>query len=315
MIGSASYSSQGCSNLLSFYNPTSNSCAQCLSSTISGRATICSCRVGIASSNCGGTCGAGQIRSVDGTFCLNCPGATVQVTANGYTQTVCDCAAGEYFSDRDASGTALTTATCQACQTGYYPSQNRSRCLACADPINMAATLQGGIYSCQCKQNSGFSQTPVGGQCVLSTALNPVLNTYGSASKQVTITTESSTIQLTPDFVNDYFVSSVSTCQDGNLVGCQVMANICVMSMYNRNHPACAAYLSMAADSSRASILNDPYQNQPLGLPWIFWTTQVRESAKQTRDRQPALTVTAGKVLYLINQEFSNFIEFPVGNI
>ena len=295
LLGSPSFIPQSCPNQL--YNPTSNLCSQCLSSSISGRNTICNCRVGINSPNCGSiSCSGGQIRSKDGTFCINCPGATTQIIVNGTTQTICDCPTGEYYSDRDAGGTNLGTATCQACPAGFYPATNRTTCIACSDPSNMAATFTNGAYSCQCNTNSGFSQTPIAGQCILNSVLTPITSAYGSASKQISISMESTTIQLTPDFINNNLIYSLSSCSDGNLQACELMANICVMSMYNKNHPACSAHLAWAEDSTRVSILGDPYQNQPLGLPWIFWTTKLRETAKQTRDRQPALTVPAGKV-------------------
>ena len=305
-IGSKSYASQGCANLLSFYNPTTYACSQCLSSTVVNRAIVCSCRIGVPSATCGGACTAGQIRSTDGTFCLGCPGATVQVTINGIMQTVCDCNVGEYYLDRDASGNTLATATCQACPAGSYPSTNRSRCIMCSDPVNMIATFQNGIYNCQCKTNSSFGQTPSGGQCIPTAVLTPALNTYGSASKQITITAETSSVQLTPDFINDYFISSLATCNEGSLLGCQVLSNICVMAGYNRNHPACAAYLLMAEDNSRAPIMAAPFQNQPLGLPWIYWTTKLKETPKQTIERQPLLTVSSGRAL-------QNSLRFQLG--
>ncbi|KAI8902887.1 Meckelin [Globomyces pollinis-pini] len=55
--------------------------------------------------------------------------------------------------------------------------------------------------------------------------------------------------------------------------------------MYDRNQTSCKTYQSIATAPSRVPILPFPYNDQPNGIPWLYWGLLSRESTHNIRVR------------------------------
>ncbi|KAI8924515.1 Meckelin [Entophlyctis helioformis] len=223
-------------------------------------------------------------------------GAPSTLTIGNTTIRVCACSQGEYVVDRDVTGLPLSTATCSACPSGFYPSVDLSTCLACPDINNMVATLSGGSYSCSCKTGGGLNANLQGGLCVADTAVSRVITTYGTVQSSITYQDvvdsagQATSLTVQSDLFNNNYVKAISKCDgDGDVLSCQLLANLCVLSMYDQSSRLCAAYLKLA--KARQSIKSSPYDDQPFGLPWLYYGTVNRELPQTTRNRIPGITL------------------------
>ena len=127
--------------------------------------------------------------------------------------------------------------------------------------------------------------------------MTTVTSTYGS-SYPVTLTYRSiltasgsvSTLTIQPDIMNTYFYSAISKCQnDGNIQYCEILANLCVLALYDSSNPFCSAYSKIA--TTRSSVMSDPYDDQPQGLPWLFYGLINNELPQITQMRIPSITL------------------------
>lgn len=78
------------------------------------------------------------------------------------------------------------------------------------------------------------------------------------------------------------------------------------MALYNQGHSSCSAYRTIARKSQHTPVLQNPYNDQPRGLPWLFWGLLTGETSIQILARIPTLTVSISHVtrLYLIYSLF-----------
>ncbi|KAJ8322951.1 hypothetical protein O5D80_008469 [Batrachochytrium dendrobatidis] len=292
----APISSQICSlSASSIFDPTQLQCVSCPQQTVSGISTSCSCSTGVRQIGVSCvTCTLPLIPSNDGTFCVSCPSTApaTQITLLNSTFSVCNCPAGQYFSDRNTNGSSLATGVCTACPSGYYPSRDLSFCIACPDTLNMVATLNSGSYTCSCLTAGGYTSPPQGSICMLASTVSNVISTFGAVDASVSFkdmidingNPTQNTIQS--DTIAKNYIQAIGKCQvDGSLQYCQVLANLCVLAIYDQSNKLCAAYLTMA--KSRQSILSSPYDDQPIGLPWLYYGIVNHESPQTTQQKIP----------------------------
>jgi hypothetical protein len=68
------------------------------------------------------------------------------------------------------------------------------------------------------------------------------------------------------------------------------------MALYNEGQTACAAYRTIARKSVHLPSLTDPYNDQPTGLPWLYWGLLNGETSIQVIARTPSLVVSIANV-------------------
>ncbi|KAI9328026.1 transmembrane protein 67-domain-containing protein [Zopfochytrium polystomum] len=233
-------------------------------------------------------CNATQTSSFERSFCLFCERPFVD--GNGATTCLCD--PGQYLMTRDAQGIPLTKALCKNCPKASYPSDDLSTCISCPD-ANMIPNYSSDTgYECLCNTTIGFSAQPVGNQCVNSTSLL-------SQSSQNTVDYPnavgpsglSAPIRNFPsDFFSEYLAYASNLCSsEWDEEACSLLANLCVLQMYNQKSAACKSYLDLAL--VRSPSKNSPIFERPVSLPWLFY----KEQALSISAISPNLTVDLSK--------------------
>ncbi|KAJ3323654.1 Meckelin [Boothiomyces sp. JEL0866] len=216
----------------------------------------------------------------------------------------------DIFLDRNSTGGPLTTGICSSCPQGYYPSPDYSTCLSCPSPVEMIPTYDGSSYSCSCSSTLGY--TLIDGQCVSTSVLQSVQNAYGSTNSYVTIpdlidsSGNSQSVWVQSDVFQNNFLPVTTKCQMGDVQACQYLGNLCVMALYSTTHYSCKAYTTLASLSSRAPVLSDPFNDQPNGMPWLYWGLLSRETSQSIRKRIPTISLK-------ITQPSQPLLQFVLG--
>ncbi|KAJ3315229.1 hypothetical protein HDV04_003622 [Boothiomyces sp. JEL0838] len=159
----------------------------------------------------------------------------------------------------------------------------------------MIPTFDGTSYTCSCSSLLGY--TLVNGQCVSSNTLQNIQNTFGSTNSYVTLpdlidgSGISQSVSVQSDVFQNNFLPIATRCQTGDIQACQFLGNMCVMAMYSSSNYACKAYTTLASLSSRAPILSDPFNDQPNGMPWLYWGLLSRETSQSIRKRIPTISL------------------------
>eukprot|EP00981_Chlorochromonas_danica_P008890 scaffold2338_cov184-Ochromonas_danica.AAC.1 len=232
--------------------------------------------------NCTSCASQGLASFSDNSGCVGCDSTTTGLQASTGD---CACASGKVLIERDVVGNKLTNKTCLSCPTGTLVvtsdtviagksyTGSRYQCQSCPDPL-MTMSLVNGVYSCKCP--TGYTITGVSGigeqSCILTTLASSFLSLVTTASavsySQSGITVNSLTIQ-------HYYVSAVSYCtfygKALDSTYCQILANLCVLQLYDQSTIPCSNHLSIAG--SRSSVNNpnniDRWVN---GMPWLYYT-------------------------------------------
>ena len=106
---------------------------------------------------------------------------------------------------------------------------------------------------------------------MLQTELNAALATYGSIAGKtdMVLGANAGTVAVTPDLFSTHYRFAITRCDVvitkqafGDLTACQLLANMCVMAMYDMSHATCKAYQTMVAQPNRTSIQPYPYDGQ-----------------------------------------------------
>ncbi|KAH6576498.1 hypothetical protein BASA62_001419 [Batrachochytrium salamandrivorans] len=283
----------------SIYDPTQSQCIICPQNVVSGRTSSCSCSIGLHQLGISCTaCSLPQIPSNDGTFCISCPAAApaTQIVVQNSAFSICACPQGQYFADRDASGAPMATGVCTLCASGHYPSQDLATCIPCPDPSNMIAVYSSGSYTCSCLTGGGLTGAPQGIACLSSSTVSGVISTIGqvdaslSFKDMIDVNGNPTSANLQSETISTNYMRAIGKCQsDGSLQYCELLANLCVLAMYDQSNKLCAAYLGLA--KGRPSTLLSPYDDQPLGLPWLYYGIVNHELPQTTQQRVPNLII------------------------
>ncbi|KAJ1338883.1 hypothetical protein BSLG_006520 [Batrachochytrium salamandrivorans] len=199
-------------------------------------------------------------------------------------------------SDRDASGAPMATGVCTLCASGHYPSQDLATCIPCPDPSNMIAVYSSGSYTCSCLTGGGLTGAPQGIACLSSSTVSGVISTIGqvdaslSFKDMIDVNGNPTSANLQSETISTNYMRAIGKCQsDGSLQYCELLANLCVLAMYDQSNKLCAAYLGLA--KGRPSTLLSPYDDQPLGLPWLYYGIVNHELPQTTQQRVPNLII------------------------
>jgi len=244
------------------YMEIENDCSQDTSGTCQG-ITCVSCL------------SSGNTSYSDDTSCVPC-GATTGGLEDG------ECTCPEVLLETDAAGNKLPSKQCGDCPAGkgvisvsqkvagVWLEANPYACQSCPDE-HMSMAITGDVASCSCA--SGYTkvgQTVIGSQsCLLTSLASPFVSSTTQAS-QVTYsigTRTSTTIQ-------HYYAKAATGCtyygSPENNFDCQVLANLCVLHLYDSDALPCSTFASITAGRDE-NILNG-IPNWGYGMPWLYYS-------------------------------------------
>lgn len=211
--------------------------------------------------------------------CLPCGNGTTYDS----TKSECTCDAGDNYFLAD-----ITTSekVCSKCPTGYYIDTQVSyyTCMECVSPMVLTDST-----TCSCV--SPNVTTLNGASCVTSSQATSITSKY-PVSDSISYTvydiyssdaaTSSSSYTVSNSAVfNHYFLDAAANCfqavdatsgvfdvDDGKATeSCQILANLCVLAMYNPKENVCALWQNI---TSLVSGITNGFSSWKLGLPWLY---------------------------------------------
>ena len=209
-------------------------------------------------------CSGTQSPTPNQAFCKECGG-----TRNSSTG-ACSCSSLQdallYF---DTDGDYLSSMTCQTCNSDAYPTDNpHNMC----QPLSTGMTYTSSTGSLGC--SSGF--TLVNNNCY-SDIQHTILEKYPlSAAAQIIYTDETSTAKISVEItnsalVNTYWQLNLIECNNfRNTTACEIISNLCVLTLYNENLPPCSYMLS--SEQTIAQEVNLYNLDWKLNLPWLEYS-------------------------------------------
>lgn len=244
-------------------------------------------------------CANGTVVSQDGYSCVTCdPGSIV---VNGE----CVCAGGggspssstTYSEEHYDNGTILSTAQCVTCASGYAPSASGDACVAC--PAGEGGGAAGG---CSCPSPS--TKAAGDGMCVPSS--------YSIPASATTITYADISVSINSAWFNYALLSSYALCSVSsssspssssinstsyvNRTACQVLANLCVLQMYQQSMFACSAYLQLV---QQQTLNTNGWSAWPSNMPWLYYSLGVSALSATDIAMQVSLSTSSGLVTSL----------------
>eukprot|EP01028_Stygiella_incarcerata_P007522 TRINITY_DN3121_c0_g1_i1.p1 TRINITY_DN3121_c0_g1~~TRINITY_DN3121_c0_g1_i1.p1 ORF type:complete len:976 (+),score=158.64 TRINITY_DN3121_c0_g1_i1:108-3035(+) len=201
-----------------------------------------------SSFTCTACASSSYVVSRDGETCMTCSGTI----ANGE----CVCGANEIVVESNAAGVLLGSKTCLECPTdSYVSSSDLYTCAKCPDPNRMTRTA--GV-SCVCP--TGF--TTHRGSCVYSTYASNVPTSGAS-----TVSYGSGTV-ISDVFEQLYLPSAVRCKYESNVTACQILANLCVLQLYETSKPACSIYRDAIGTKGQNGVPSWPMG----GVPFLYYS-------------------------------------------
>ena len=200
--------------------------------------------------------------SLDKSVCLSCDAATAIFNS---TTNQCQCNSyNKYLSDLEDEK------ICTQCPTNYVVSSltnhgDNYECKLCESP----KIIDSGSNN-QCICPSGFVETQSGEGCVNSTFITSdySLSTSSQISFKNVDTSETVTVTNSALF-EYYFLDSAVNCKIYNdIKSCQILGNLCVLTMYNKLHNSCLLFLEI---SDSISSVSNAFSNWKQNLPFLFY--------------------------------------------
>ncbi len=213
--------------------------------------------INIQTPSCTG-CPTGSVASLDRSRCIACPQGVDSTTGE------CACPKGSAVIERDSFGQYLPAKQCLTCPDGAYPGPTGPvyACQPC--PVNQIYDTNKNPWVCTCNLTQYIS---AGDACVSIQDSQYVTTNYPiNIAKSLTFsfqetlqTNVDGTITIASSDTIDYlYLKSAYNClksADPQVnQSCQVLANLCVLQMYDSNNPICKLY-------SYINGLQPPLQN------------------------------------------------------
>eukprot|EP00047_Mylnosiga_fluctuans_P017394 m.61020 g.61020 ORF g.61020 m.61020 type:complete len:932 (+) comp7058_c0_seq2:5448-8243(+) len=195
-------------------------------------------------------CPAGTVLRSRGNACGACEG--------GITGSSCVCPAGSFLSETYVNGTSRTNATCIVCALGTQPSGR-----ACVPCSGGQVGISAGV--CGCPASTSLAGD---GTCWPAAAIAAV----PASALVMRFTGPGAFVAVTPSVLfSTALASAYAGCLAGNnRTACQVLANLCVLQLYQPTHFACSSYSAIAG--ARGANTND-WPSWPDGLPWLYYSS------------------------------------------
>ncbi|KAJ3024018.1 Meckelin [Thoreauomyces humboldtii] len=141
-------------------------------------------------------------------------------------------------------------------------------------PVYAAAT---NTYTCQCRTDLGYYQTPQNDECIGATSatvvqsrlINGFTVTYkdivGSGGSTVSTTVQSDTFQ-------DLLIGAASDCEFGwDSQACEALSNLCTLQLYDTTASACLYYTRIMTE--RAQLASDGTTTLP-AVPALYYSAE-----------------------------------------
>jgi meckelin len=188
-------------------------------------------------------CPNGAAASLDRSRCIICPQG-VDLSSGE-----CLCPANSAVIEKDIAGSYLTTKQCLICPLGSFPgpSQPVYSCKAC--PIGKIYDTNVKPWKCSCDLASFVT---AGDTCISITESQFITTNYPvNIAKSLSFNNEETLDknidgQLTiasSDTIDYLYLKSGYECMKySNPISCQILANLCVLQLYDLNNPICKLY-------------------------------------------------------------------------
>lgn len=161
--------------------------------------------------------------------------------------------------EKDRAGDYLSTKECYECPTGTYPGPSGPvyACVAC--PEGMSYDTSQNPWKCTCDLTLYIAS---GGTCVSISESQTITSNYPvNSAKTIQFTDEElqnssdGTITINSDTIDYLYLNSGYQClKDVNSRYCQILANLCVLQMYDQTNVVCKLYLYL--NNLRPTVAN-----------------------------------------------------------
>ena len=242
-------------------------------------------------------CAAGLSATRDQTQCQACapggafvnttsaPGTTSPPSGGNGTSTAttdalydsgssaCVCAnANAVLVEENAMGDLLPNKLCTPCGSRFYRDGDEAYdCTPCPDPhMSYDGTR------CVCDAPD-YTAAPAGTQCLWTAHYTDVTGEY-SIESAATVSfdaivedgSDAPSVSVVSAVFEDLFPRAATTCKYAtDTVGCQTLANLCVLQMYDEEAPACELFVAVA-DAAGGDTHN--FDNWAEAMPWLYYT-------------------------------------------
>lgn len=259
-----------CSSETQFYDTGLLACNSCgTNKKASSDYLSCICEDGLAKTEstvnyvnfeCS-SCGSNQVPTYDQTDCVSCPNDLI-------SDNECSCSADtyEFIEEYDEDSTLLETKECISCSSiNTYTGEKSYSCKKCND-VNMQRDSS--TYECYCDSTNYYTSQ----QACVSKELDIIVSYSPSAAANVTYTKfeiGSGIIQkdiAVSDTFNYYYAKAASDCSNNDVIGCQQLANLCVLQLYNQQKTACQLYNQIQTGRDLVSSKGQ-YKN----MAWLYY--------------------------------------------
>ena len=222
-----------------------------------------------------------RVASSDSYICQSCPG-----TVDSETQDcLCDYSSYEIIQEFNEDGSYRETKACVACtDQSYFLGPGSHECVPCPHPGMVRDPDDN--YKCKC----GVDYRQSGNTCILPNEITEIesqfpeenartVNYYSMESKDG-IGSYSLSASATFDYYYLQAARNCSTYQD--ILGCQVLGNLCVLQLYNEESTVCRLF----KDTARTRPLANPEvtdEGWKQGMPWLYYERNGDQVLEQNR--------------------------------
>ncbi len=189
-------------------------------------------------------CPSGSVASKDHTTCMKCPSDISTTTGD------CVCPSGNKIVEKDSLGNYLSQKQCVQCPIGQYQGNTNFPIYDCAQcPPNMLYNNNTTPWTCECDTNKFISS---GGECldkVEATFFNTDFSSTSASAVQMSFAETTDPNVFTQETISQsdviqyyYFKSGYKCLKELDNKSCQILANICVLQLYDTQSTACKLY-------------------------------------------------------------------------
>eukprot|EP00794_Sanderia_malayensis_P012250 gene12250-13512_t len=239
-------------------------------------------------------CGANEVTSTDKWSCVKCQADT---TFDATTRTCKKrCNTTTAISDKQQNGESYfdKRRRCIKCLNDTQPDLTQTSCKRCDNNVlTITSSLNTGI-SCQCPETTQV--TSRGGVCMRKTILDSFnIPDSSAAANAYTVKFPQQSI-ISAFFVNNLQAAKVLCCVNRNFTACQLLANLCVLTDYNKdnfessltlNTDACSEYLKIVKCRSTTCSCGSfahGLGDWPYFMPWLYYTTETADKTLTKTD-------------------------------
>lgn len=211
--------------------------------------------------HCDETGSGNTTRSLDGSFCVNCPN---EVGFNVITGTCNSCPANNYATDRGRDGAQLTRRECVPCiQDSKTGANVKQPCQRCHWSFLFNDTF--------CSSCTDDAREISGGVCFLKT--NLILDAA------ILYKVKYDDKEITSSFFQEHLRAAEALCKEhSNFTACQLLGNLCVLLEYtDSGNGACKQYKDLV--TSRSSDVKDNVNSDwPVVMPWLYYQKSANDA-------------------------------------